>query len=131
MRFYNLEIPQPILPNWVLSVEKSELGIQAGLQDRVAQVYGGLTFMDFDAEKTARDGHGDYVSLDADKLPPLYLAFQTELAEPSDVVHNDLRARYDAGDADVHAAMDELCAITQAARRGHRKRRRGGIGAPS
>lgn len=116
MRFYNVEIPQPILPNWILSVEKSELGIQGGLQDRVAQVYGGLTYMDFDAAKTARDGYGDYISLDASKLPPLYLAFQTELAEPSDIVHNDLRARYDAGDRGVHAAMDELGAITLAAR---------------
>ena len=116
MRFYNVEIPQPILPNWILSVEKSELNIQGGLQDRVAQVYGGLTFMDFDAQKTARDGHGEYTSLDPTKLPPLYLAFQTELAEPSDVVHNDLRARYDAGNADVHRAMDELRAIAEAAR---------------
>ena len=116
MRFYEIEIPRPILPNWVLSVEKSELKIEGGLQDRVAQVYGGLTYMDFDAEKTARAGHGDYVSLDPSKLPPLYLAFQTELAEPSDVVHNDLRARYDAGDPAVHTAMDELCAITLRAR---------------
>ena len=114
MRFYNVEIPQPILPNWILSVEKSELGIQGGLQDRVAQVYGGLTYMDFDAAKTARDGYGDYISLDASKLPPLYLAFQTELAEPSDIVHNDLRARYDAGDRGVHAAMDELARLVNA-----------------
>ena len=116
MRFYEVEIPQPILPGWVLSVEKSELGIQAGLQDRVAQVYGGLTYMNFDAQFTAEHGHGDYQSLNPSQLPPLYLAFQTDLAEPSDVVHNDLRARYDAGDPMVHAAMDELCAITDAAR---------------
>ena len=116
MCFYGVEIPQPILPDWILSVEKSELKIQGGLQDRVAQVYGGLTYMNFDAQITARQGHGDYQSLDASQLPPLYLAFQTDLAEPSDVVHNDLRARYDAGDADVHGAMDELCAITEVAR---------------
>lgn len=123
MRFYNVEIPQPILPNWILSVEQRELGIQAGLQDRVAQVYGGLTYMDFDAQKTARDGHGHYETLDANLLPPLYLAFQTDLAEPSDIVHNNLRARYDAGDAAIHGAMEELKSITDAARaaieRGH------------
>ena len=116
MRFYGVEISQPMLPDWILSVEKSELGIEGGLQDRVAQVYGGLTYMNFDAELTARQGHGDYQSLNADNLPPLYLAFQTDLAEPSDVVHNDLRARYNAGDADVHAAMNELANITDAAR---------------
>ncbi len=116
MHFYGVEIPQPILPNWILSVEKSELGIEGGLQDRVAQVYGGLTYMNFDADFTARHSHGDYISLDAARLPPLYLAYQTELAEPSDVVHNDLRARYNAGDKAVHAAMDELANITEAAR---------------
>ena len=116
MRFYGVEIPQPILPDWILSVEKAELGIEGGLQDRVAQVYGGLTYMNFDAELTARQGHGEYQSLNPRKLPPLYLAFQTDLAEPSDVVHNDLRARYNAGDKEVHAAMDELAGITEAAR---------------
>lgn len=33
-----------VRPNLVLSAEK-ELGIVAGLQDRVAQVYGGLVYM--------------------------------------------------------------------------------------
>lgn len=116
MRFYEVEISQPVLPDWILSVEKIELGIEGGLQDRVAQVYGGLTYMNFDSEFTARHSHGEYVSLDASQLPPLYLAFQTDLAEPSDVVHNDLRARYNAGDQAVHAAMKELANITDAAR---------------
>lgn len=116
MRFYEVEIPQPILPDWILSVEKNELGIEGGLQDRVAQVYGGLTYMNFDADFTARHSHGDYVSLDISKLPPLYLAFQTDLAEPSDVVHNDLRARYNAGNREVHAAMHELANIAENAR---------------
>jgi galactokinase/mevalonate kinase-like predicted kinase len=30
-----------------LDIEKNELGIAAGLQDRVVQTYGGLVFMDF------------------------------------------------------------------------------------
>ena len=32
-------MPKQIQPNFVLDVEKSELSIQAGLQDRVVQVY--------------------------------------------------------------------------------------------
>lgn len=32
-------MPKQIQPNFVLDVEKSELHIQAGLQDRVVQVY--------------------------------------------------------------------------------------------
>ncbi|HEX9997546.1 MAG TPA: hypothetical protein VGB45_10410 [Abditibacterium sp.] len=115
-KFYGVEIPLPLLPNWVLSVEREELRIQGGLQDRVAQAYGGLTFMDFDRDLMEKDGHGAYQSLDASRLPPLYLAYQTDLAEPSDVVHNDLRARYDAGDAAVHGAMEELKTITKSAK---------------
>ena len=35
------------LARLALEVETEELGIAAGLQDRIAQVYGGVTFMDF------------------------------------------------------------------------------------
>ena len=35
----------------MLSVEREELGITAGLQDRVVQVYEGLVYMDFGAER--------------------------------------------------------------------------------
>ncbi len=44
-------------PNLVLSVEE-ELGITAGLQDRVVQVYGGVVFMDFDREHMQAHGCG-------------------------------------------------------------------------
>ena len=37
--YYDVTIPRPELANLILSVEKEELGISAGLQDRVAQVY--------------------------------------------------------------------------------------------
>lgn len=44
--FYNVRhlIKLQVRPNLVLNAEK-ELGIVAGLQDRVAQVYGGLVHM--------------------------------------------------------------------------------------
>ena len=44
--FYNVRhlIKVEIRPNIILDAEK-ELGIVAGLQDRVAQVYGGLVYM--------------------------------------------------------------------------------------
>lgn len=44
--FYNVRhlVKVEIRPNLVLGAEK-ELGIVAGLQDRVAQVYGGLVYM--------------------------------------------------------------------------------------
>ena len=41
MEFYEVDIPRHLLPTLVLSVEKDELGISAGLQDRVIQTYEG------------------------------------------------------------------------------------------
>ena len=37
---------------------EEELGITAGLQDRVIQVYGGLVYMDFDKGSTQWFGYG-------------------------------------------------------------------------
>lgn len=44
-------------PNLVLSAEE-ELGITAGLQDRVVQVYGGVVFMDFNRDHMQTWGYG-------------------------------------------------------------------------
>jgi glucuronokinase len=116
MKFYGVEIRQEVLPNWVLATEREELRIMGGLQDRVAQTYEGLVYMDFDRAKMERDGFGTYESLSPSLLPPLYVAYQTQLAEVSDVVHNNLRERWERGDADVHAAMEEFGCLTARAR---------------
>ena len=50
MDFYNITIPKEVQPSLALSVEREELGIAAGLQDRVVQAYQGLVFMDFSRE---------------------------------------------------------------------------------
>jgi glucuronokinase len=128
MRFHAVEIPQAILPNWILATEKDELRIAAGLQDRVAQVYEGLTYMDFNKEKILSRGYGDYESLTPNNLPPLYLAYRTELAEPSDVVHNNLREKWDAGDPVVHATMQEFRDLTDRARDAIVNRRHAEVG---
>jgi glucuronokinase len=47
MEFYEVEIPKEAQPSFVLPVEREELGITAGLQDRVVQVYEGVVYMDF------------------------------------------------------------------------------------
>jgi glucuronokinase len=106
--FLGIEVDRDELPDLALSVETRELGIAAGLQDRVAQVYGGLTYMDFDPSLVARDGHGAYEPLDPALLPPLFVAHLEDAAEPSDVFHSDLRGRFDAGEAGVVAAMATL-----------------------
>ncbi|HDP34514.1 MAG TPA: GHMP kinase, partial [Candidatus Hydrogenedentes bacterium] len=60
MEFYEVEIPKPLLPNLILSVETEELNIAAGLQDRVIQVYGGAVFMDFSRDIMDAQGYGNY-----------------------------------------------------------------------
>jgi len=105
MAFYQVEIPREILPNLILAVETEELGIAAGLQDRVAQVYQGLVYMDFAKDLMSRHGHGRYEPLDPALLPPLYIAYRANLAEGSEVVHNDLRSRFRQGDRRVLAAI--------------------------
>lgn len=105
MQFYGVRISNPIQANLILSVEKNELGISAGLQDRVAQVYEGLVYMDFNRELMARQGYGHYEPLPLELLPPIYIAYRTDLSESSDVFHNDIRSRFERGEPDVIAAM--------------------------
>ncbi|NLX54280.1 MAG: GHMP kinase [Planctomycetaceae bacterium] len=119
MEFYQVAIPLDVQPSFVLSVERDELGIAAGLQDRVVQVYGGLVYMDF--SRTAMvEKHGlwcgRYEPLDPTLLPPLYLAYSEEAGEPTEVFHNNLRARYDAGEPAVVEAMREFAGLAQQAR---------------
>jgi len=119
MEFYDVEIPKHVQPSLVLSVETEELGIAAGLQDRVIQVYEGVVFMDFARERMRRCqglNCGYYEPLDATLLPPLYLAYSTEMSEPTEVVHNNLRVRFQQGDPDVLQAMDRLAELTVQAR---------------
>ena len=104
--FYGVSISKAMLANLVLSVEVDELGISAGLQDRVVQAYEGLVYMDFDKTIMDRQGYGHYEPLDPSGLPELYIAYRTDLSQCSDVVHNRLRDRYNAGDREVFDAID-------------------------
>ncbi len=115
-KFFDVAIPKEILPGLILSVEKEELGIGAGLQDRVVQVYEGLVYMDFDKEFMGEHGHGIYEPMDTGLLPPLYIAYQSELAESSEVFHNDIRKRYDSGERKVIDAMETIAGLAREAR---------------
>jgi glucuronokinase len=118
MEFYDVgeeAIPKPFQPNLILSVETEELGISAGLQDRVVQVYGGLVYMDFDREYMEKNGHGRYEPMDPALLPNLFLAF---MSDPSDSgkIHSDVRFRWQQGDPEVVEAMKTWAAYTDQAR---------------
>jgi glucuronokinase len=98
----------------VLGVEQEELRITAGLQDRVIQVYEGMVYMDF-----ARDRRHlvddipcyHYEPLDPTLLPQLYVAYHDELSEPTEVFHNDIRERFDRGEAAVVSAMERFASL--------------------
>ena len=109
-----LDIPAEVLPSIALRVETEQLGITAGLQDRVVQSYGGLVAMNFGEMQTdARFGvsHGEYRSHELDNLPPLFLAFREQAAEPSDGYHRILRRRYDEGDGAIRETLRSLAAL--------------------
>ena len=116
MAFYGVSIPKPELANIIRATEEKELGIAAGLQDRVIQVYGGLVYMDFDKKLLDSRGYGEYVRLDPALLPPVYVAWRTDLSEASSVYHNNLKARYNAGEKAVVDAMKYWADVTDEAR---------------
>lgn len=117
--FYHVQIPREVQPSLALAVETEDLGITAGLQDRVIQVYEGLVYMDFAKERMYdRNGCrcGVYESLDPGLLPPLYIAYSSATAEPTEVFHNDIRGRFDRGEAAVLRAMGTFAALAERAR---------------
>jgi glucuronokinase len=112
MQFYEVEIPLRLLPALTLSVEKEELNIAAGLQDRVIQNYEGLVFMDFDKELVEGRGYGEYEPLRPPVMPPLFVAYDPDRAEISDVPHRNLRDLWNRGDETVHKTMAEYRELT-------------------
>ncbi len=113
MQFYCVDIPKPLLANIILSVETEQLGISAGLQDRVAQVYECPVFMDFDKQIMQLQGFGNYETIDISNLPPVYIAYRNDQSQGSEVIHNNLRARFDIGEKVVHAAMKKWAGISE------------------
>jgi len=115
MEFYGIEIPLELQPSFVLSVETEELGISAGLQDRVIQCYEGIVYMNFD-RRVERTVGGitfyEYERLDPSLLPPLYIAYHNALSEPTETFHNDIRGRYACGEPSVVSAMQHFAELT-------------------
>ena len=114
--FYEVEIPKEILPGLILNAEAEELGINAGLQDRVIQVYGGCVYMDFDEALFKKQGYGDYQPLDPQPLQNIYIAYKTELSKVSGTVLNDIRSRYNAGDTRVRNTLAEIAELAEKGR---------------
>lgn len=96
-------------PSLILSAE-GELGITAGLQDRVAQVYGGLVYMDFKKEHMDKMGHGEYIPMDTSLLPQMHLIY-AENPSDSGKIHSAVRQRWLDGDELIISLMEEVAGL--------------------
>lgn len=114
--FYKVRhlIKVEVRPSLVLAAEK-ELGIVAGLQDRVAQVYGGLVHMDFSKEYMDGLGRGIYTPMDISLLPPLHLIY-AENPSDSGKVHSTVRQRWLNGDEFIISSMQEVANLAKEGR---------------
>ncbi len=105
IQYYDLNIPTEVQPNLVLETETRELGVAAGLQDRVIQTYEGVVYMDFARGLLESRGYGEYERLDPRLLQNVYVAYRTSLSEGTEVFHNNVRERWRNGDPEVVSAM--------------------------
>src|SRR5262245_2168271 len=112
--YFHVQVPTPIQANLVLETETKELGVPAGLQDRVIQAYEGLVYMDFAKGIMDRQGYGDYEPMDPGLLPNVYLAYRTSLSEGTEVFHNNVRQRWLMGEPEVVEAMKTWAGYAEA-----------------
>ena len=112
MKYYNVQIDNASLSNLILSAEVDELGIAAGLQDRVAQSYAHPIYMDFDKSYIEKHGHGRYVSIDPGLFPPFYIAYRISNSETSEKAHGNLKSRSNEKDATFYKKINELADLT-------------------
>jgi glucuronokinase len=117
---HSTELDRDELAKLALAVESEDLGITAGLQDRMVQARETLVAMDF-------GGHAVYEELDPRLLPPLYVAWHPDAAAPSGVAHAELRERHGRGDPEVTAALERLAAHAAGAREALLERDRAGF----
>jgi len=112
IEFYYLAqnlFPPAILASIVLEAETRELGIAAGLQDRVVQAYNRPVFMDFSKEAFDKnDGlFGSYKPFSAKLLPAMGLVWNQTMSE-SGKIHSDIKSRFEKGDKEVILAMEKF-----------------------
>jgi glucuronokinase len=114
-RFFGVTLNYGTAPSAILAAEWQELGIHAGLMDRVSQLWGGLVSMDFNRQELeACGGHGRYTRLPLSQLPPLYLAYAMDPSD-SGKIHSNVKERYFRGDEEVVAASRRWAGFVDAA----------------
>lgn len=95
------------LAELVLKIETEELGIVAGLQDRLPQAYGCMLHMDFREDLMKSRGYGEYTELNSSSLPPLWLA-HAPMGKDSGETHSDLPRRWAERDEQMVSIIGHL-----------------------
>jgi glucuronokinase len=122
IKFFNVDIQKELLPTIILNAEIKELGINAGLQDRVIQVYEGLVYMNFDRDHIKSNNYGMYESLPSENLPNMYLAYKNTLGKVSGAVLNDIHSRFLKGEKLVVDTLNEIAYCAEKGRDAIKKR---------
>ena len=115
MKHYDVNVPLADQPALVLKCE-TDLGINAGLQDRVVQCFEGAVAMDFsDAEAVTATGTGVYVAIPLKRIPKLLLVWGPPGSD-SGVTHADVKKRWEAGDGFVRKTMAKVADVAERAK---------------
>lgn len=109
--WYGVKMQPWLLANLAWQVETEELGIPAGLQDRVAQAYNFPVFMDFDESHFNANPYGKYDKLKK-PLNNIFIAYSDTLAEGSEITHSNLRERFESGDTEMLEAVESWKGLT-------------------
>ena len=114
--YYAVELPLPFLAKIALETETVELGVSAGLQDRVIQAFEGVVYMDFDRKLMSGRGYGNYESLDPHLMQGVYLAYRRSLSEGTEVFHNNIRERWNQREPAIVDAMSQWASYAEQGR---------------
>jgi glucuronokinase len=60
-----------------------------------------------------KQGYGIYERISTESFPMFYIAYRRNLSEGTEVVHNNLKARFEIGDPEVLQAMQRWAQITE------------------
>lgn len=95
------------LAELVLMIETEELGMVAGLQDRLPQAYGCMLHMNFDKELMTNKGYGDYTELNVENFPLLWVAHAPS-GEDSGKTHSGIAERWQQQDSEMIEIIQHL-----------------------
>lgn len=109
--FWGLHIPPLQQVDILLRCEREDLGIPAGPQDRVAQVFEGAVYLE-----QHLGGVLHVETIPSTVLPPLFVAIDERGAEGTEVLHSHLRERFLRHDPEALEAIREWGRLTRKGR---------------